>query len=188
MNPDWSSGAGSSACAAVWLERLRGSLRGADQIEFDPEHTTLADGAFHSDDPPINSTSRLHTTRPMPVPSSSLAFCPRRLKGWMSRRTTAHHLDRKGPLRGARERYRLLRRWSVRWRTDGCAQLGQNVRVPAGSAHPVNVTGPTHTHPALARMLGCEGRNLWSKPRSYPGRRHGKLARYGQCAPRIERT
>ena len=34
--------------------------------------------------PPINSTSRLLTTRPMPVPSSALASCPRRLNGWNS--------------------------------------------------------------------------------------------------------
>ena len=34
--------------------------------------------------PPINSTNRLHTTRPMPVPSSTFASCPRRLNGWKS--------------------------------------------------------------------------------------------------------
>ncbi len=34
--------------------------------------------------PPISSTSRLVTTRPMPVPSSPPASCPRRLKGWKS--------------------------------------------------------------------------------------------------------
>ena len=34
--------------------------------------------------PPISSTSRLLTTRPMPVPSVALASCPRRLKGWNS--------------------------------------------------------------------------------------------------------
>ena len=34
--------------------------------------------------PPINSTSRLDTTRPMPVPSSAFASCPRRLNGWNS--------------------------------------------------------------------------------------------------------
>ena len=34
--------------------------------------------------PPISSTSRLLTTRPMPVPSSPLASCPRRLNGWKS--------------------------------------------------------------------------------------------------------
>ena len=31
--------------------------------------------------PPISSTRRLLTTRPMPVPSSAPASCPRRLKG-----------------------------------------------------------------------------------------------------------
>ena len=31
--------------------------------------------------PPISSTSRLLTTRPMPVPSSALTSCPRRLNG-----------------------------------------------------------------------------------------------------------
>ena len=34
--------------------------------------------------PPISSTSRLVTTRPMPVPSSALASLPRRLNGWNS--------------------------------------------------------------------------------------------------------
>ena len=34
--------------------------------------------------PPISSTSRLLITRPMPVPSSVLLSCPRRLKGWKS--------------------------------------------------------------------------------------------------------
>ena len=53
---------------------------------FSSNQNTLPDPTVLSTPiaPPISSTRRLAMTRPMPVPSSAVLSCPRRLKGWKS--------------------------------------------------------------------------------------------------------
>ena len=64
----------------AWTASLALSRRGSSIQNTLPFPTVLSTPMA----PPINSTSRLLTTRPMPVPSSALASWPRRLNGWNS--------------------------------------------------------------------------------------------------------
>jgi len=68
-------------CASAVGRLHRSQVPGRRRVEFDPEHAAHPDGALHPDLAPINSTNRLLTTSPMPVPSSTPPAWPSRLNG-----------------------------------------------------------------------------------------------------------
>src|ERR1039457_382014 len=77
--------AGTGGLSNVAASPLSATSCGAAH-EINSHQNTLPSPAVLStpSTPPISSASRLVTTRPMPVPATPPASCPRRLNGWNS--------------------------------------------------------------------------------------------------------